>query len=51
MCKKFVKNMLDSAIFGNLFSFFALTSLKLKESDNNHEHFFYILTPQIKDKC
>ena len=50
MCKNFVKNILDSCGFGSFFSFIALTSHKLKDIRGDNEHFFYILTPQIKDK-
>ena len=50
MCKDFVKNILDNTIFGSFFRFIALTCNKLKDIRGDNEHFFYILTSQIKDK-
>ena len=50
MCKDFVKNILDNTIFGGFFRFIELSCLKLKDGKSGKEHFFYILTSQIKDK-
>ena len=50
MCKNFVKNILDNTIFGSFFRFIELLCLKLKDTKTEKEHFFYILTSQIKDK-
>jgi hypothetical protein len=50
MCKDFVKNILDNTFFGSFFRFIELLCLKLKDTKTEKEHFFYILTSQIKDK-